>query len=95
MVPVPDLPDLPDLPPAARPGDALAAIDTPALLLDLDAFERNLDAMQAAATAAGVALHGRVAAQPKVAAYLRSPRRIPFNEQGIFRHHPELDIAEP
>ena len=44
------------LPPAARPGDALSSIDTPALLLELDAFERNLYRMQAAATAAGVAL---------------------------------------
>jgi hypothetical protein len=25
------------------------------------------------------------------AGYLASPRRIPFNEQGIFRHHAELD----
>ena len=29
---------------------------------------------------------------PKVAAYLRSERRIAFNEQGIFRRYPELDI---
>lgn len=40
-----------------------------------------------------VALHDRVAALPKVAAYLRSARRIDFNEQGIFRRYPELDIA--
>lgn len=40
-----------------------------------------------------VALHDRVAALPKVAAYLHSERRIPFNEQGIFRRYPELDIA--
>jgi len=39
-----------------------------------------------------VQLHGRVAALPKVAAYLRSERRIPFNEQGIFRCYPELDL---
>lgn len=38
-------------------------------------------------------LHARVAALPKVAAYLRSERRLPFNEQGIFRHYPELDLA--
>jgi glutathione S-transferase len=38
-------------------------------------------------------LHARVAAQPRVAAYLRSPRRIPFNEQGIFRRYSELDIT--
>ena len=38
-----------------------------------------------------VALHDRVAALPLVAAYLASERRIAFNEQGIFRHYPELD----
>lgn len=38
-----------------------------------------------------IALHERVAARPRIAAYLASPRRIPFNEQGIFRHYPELD----
>ena len=39
-----------------------------------------------------VALHDRVAGLPKLAAYLRSERRIPFNEQGIFRRYPELDL---
>jgi glutathione S-transferase len=38
-----------------------------------------------------VELHDRVAALPKVSAYLKSPRRIPFNEDGIFRRYPELD----
>jgi glutathione S-transferase len=38
-------------------------------------------------------LHARVAAQPRIAAYLRSDRRIAFNEQGIFRRYPELDLA--
>lgn len=38
-----------------------------------------------------VNLHGRVAARPRIAAYLSSPRRLPFNQQGIFRHYPELD----
>jgi glutathione S-transferase len=37
------------------------------------------------------ALHDRVAARPRIAAYLASERRIPFNEMGIFRHYPELD----
>jgi glutathione S-transferase len=37
------------------------------------------------------ALHDRVAARSRLAAYLSSPRRIPFNEDGIFRHYPELD----
>jgi glutathione S-transferase len=38
-----------------------------------------------------VALHDRVAARPRIAAYLASERRIPFNKHGIFRHYPELD----
>jgi glutathione S-transferase len=38
-----------------------------------------------------VALHNRVAARPRIAAYLKSPRRLPFNQQDIFRHYPELD----
>ncbi|HET6493195.1 MAG TPA: glutathione S-transferase [Burkholderiales bacterium] len=37
------------------------------------------------------ALHHDVAALPRVAGYLASPRRLPFNTQGIFRHYPELD----
>jgi glutathione S-transferase len=37
------------------------------------------------------ALAGRVEALPKLRPYLESKRRLPFNEQGIFRHYPELD----
>ncbi len=37
------------------------------------------------------ALHGRVEARPRIAGYLASKRRIPFNEDGIFRHYPELE----
>ena len=37
------------------------------------------------------AVRQRIAARPRIAAYLRSPRRIPFNEDGIFRRYPELD----
>lgn len=37
------------------------------------------------------ALRQRVAARPRIAAYLASSRRIPFNEDGIFRRYPELD----
>jgi glutathione S-transferase len=37
------------------------------------------------------ALHDRVAARPRIRRYLDSPRRLSFNEQGIFRHYPELD----
>jgi len=39
-----------------------------------------------------VALHEEVAARPNIAAYLASGRRIPFNQSGIFRHYPELDV---
>jgi glutathione S-transferase len=38
-----------------------------------------------------MALHDRVATRPRIAAYLASPRRIAFNQSGIFRHYPELD----
>ena len=38
-----------------------------------------------------LALRDAVAARPNIAAYLASDRRIPFNEDGIFRHYPELD----
>jgi glutathione S-transferase len=37
------------------------------------------------------ALHSRVQERPRIRAYLASPRRIPFNEEGIFRHYAELD----
>jgi glutathione S-transferase len=36
-------------------------------------------------------LHQRVALRPRIARYLKSARRIPFNNQGIFRHYKELD----
>jgi glutathione S-transferase len=38
-----------------------------------------------------IALRDRVAARPRIAAYLASERRLPFNQEGIFRHYPELD----
>ena len=38
-----------------------------------------------------VVLHDRVAARPRIAAYLKSERRLPFNQMDIFRHYPELD----
>ncbi|MBF1801615.1 glutathione S-transferase [Alloalcanivorax profundimaris] len=37
------------------------------------------------------ALVERVAARPRLRDYLDSDRRQPFNENGIFRHYPELD----
>ena len=38
-----------------------------------------------------VKLHDLVAERPRIAAYLQSERRIPFNEWGIFRAYKELD----
>ena len=50
----------------------------------MKAFERKIPGV--------VDLHDRVAARPNIKAYLNSDRRIPFNEEGIFRHYKELDI---
>lgn len=36
-------------------------------------------------------LYDRVSGRPRLAAYLESGRRLPFNRQDIFRHYPELD----
>ena len=36
-------------------------------------------------------LHDAVRRRPNIAAYLKSGRRLAFNESGIFRHYPELD----
>jgi glutathione S-transferase len=38
-----------------------------------------------------IALHDRVAKRPRIAAYLASPRRIPFSQWGIYRYFKELD----
>lgn len=37
------------------------------------------------------ALRERIAARPRIAAYLASPRHTAFNENGIFRHYAALD----
>jgi glutathione S-transferase len=46
-----------------------------------------------ASTARVGALAERVESLPRIAAYLASPRRISFNEQGVFRRYPELDAS--
>ena len=38
-----------------------------------------------------IALHDAVRRRKNIAAYLKSDRRLEFNESGIFRHYPELD----
>jgi D-serine deaminase-like pyridoxal phosphate-dependent protein len=55
--------------PPARVGDSASAIETPALVLDLDPFERNLDLMASAVRGAGVALrpHAKSHKCPEIA----------------------------
>ena len=57
------------VPAPARVGDAIGAIDTPALVLDLDVFETNLDRMQAWADRHGVGLraHAKAHKCPEIA----------------------------
>ncbi|SHL58560.1 glutathione S-transferase [Bradyrhizobium lablabi] len=50
----------------------------------MKAFERKIPGL--------IGLHDRVAGRPNIKAYLASDRRIPFNEDGIFRHYKELDV---
>lgn len=38
-------------------------------------------------------LRDRVQARPRIAGYLESAERLAFNEHGIFRRYPELDLA--
>jgi glutathione S-transferase len=38
-----------------------------------------------------VELHDRIRARSRIAAYLSSPRRLAFNQSGIFRCYPELE----
>ena len=56
------------------------------------AFPKAMAALAPKLTAVH-ALAGRIEALPKLEAYLASERRMPFNEQGIFRRYPELDAA--
>jgi len=71
---------IPALPPAAVPGDPLARVDTPSLVLDLDAFESNLRAMQAWADRHGVTLrpHAKAHKCPEV-----SRRQLALGARGI------------
>ena len=38
-----------------------------------------------------IALRDRISARPRLRKYLESPRRLPFNPNGIFRHYLELE----
>lgn len=54
------------------------------------AFPRAL-ARQARRHARIMALHDRVKTRPRIAAYLGSKRRLPYDQVGIFRYYRELD----
>lgn len=74
-------------------GDALSYVDLSLFQIVAGlryAFPRTMKAL-APAHPQLAALHHRVAARPRVAAYLASSRRLPFNQQDIFRHYTELD----
>ncbi|MCD0505611.1 alanine racemase, partial [Bordetella petrii] len=79
MAAIPSAP-VPPLPPAAQPGDVLGRVDTPSLVLDLDAFESNLRAMQAWADRHGVALrpHAKAHKCPEIAR-----RQLALGARGI------------
>ena len=68
------------IPAAARPGDPLGSIDTPSLILDLDAFEDNLRTMQVLAERHGVALrpHAKAHKCPEIAI-----RQVALGASGI------------
>jgi len=96
------------VPPAASIGAPISDIDTPALLLDLDVFERNLDDLQARADAAGMALrpHGKAHKCPAVAlaqiargavgiCCQKVSEAIPFIEAGVRDIHISNEIASP
>jgi glutathione S-transferase len=42
-----------------------------------------------------IELAGRISERPRIAAYLASPKRLAWNEDGLFRHYPELDEPAP
>jgi len=56
------------------------------------AFPRTLARLAPSVPRLG-SLKQRAAERPRIAAYLASSRRLPFNEDGLFRHYPELDFG--
>jgi glutathione S-transferase len=72
-------------------GDALSYVDLSAFQIIAGmrhAFPRT---MKRPGYRRLIALHESVSVRPRIAAYLASSRRVPFNKQGIFRHYKELD----
>jgi glutathione S-transferase len=87
---------------ANKPGKGRALVGARATYADLSlfqivagmryAFPKAMAALERKVPRV-VAVHDAVAARPRIRAYLDSPRRIPFNEMGIFRCYPELDAG--
>ena len=81
-------------------GDGLHLVGTGVSYADLSLFQLVEGLSYAFPKATGrvlaesphvTALRDAIKERPRIAAYLASDRRIPFNEQGIFRRYPELD----
>lgn len=74
-------------------GEALSCVDLSIFQLIAGlrhAFPRTMARLEPSCPGL-VETRSRVAARPRIAAYLASSRRLPFNEEGVFRHYPELD----
>ena len=96
------------LPPPAQAGQSLRDIDTPSLVLDLNAFERNLDCMQGLAAKAGMRLrpHAKAHKCPDIAlaqiargavgiCCQKVSEALPFVRAGIRDIHISNEIAGP
>lgn len=56
------------------------------------AFPKSMPAIEAKLPGV-VAVHARVAASPRIAAYRNSPRCPPLDEKGLYRRYVELDLG--
>ncbi|ANY14467.1 DSD1 family PLP-dependent enzyme [Bordetella pseudohinzii] len=96
------------LPDPALPGQPLAQVDTPSLVLDLDVFEANLGAMQQWADRHGVALrpHAKAHKCPEIArrqlalgargiCCQKVSEALPFLEAGIRDIHISNEVVGP
>lgn len=74
-------------------GDRLSYVDLALfqLLEGLDYAFPKATARATAETPGLLRLRDHVRKRPRIVEYLQSPRRIAFNEDGIFRRYPELD----
>jgi glutathione S-transferase len=85
---------------AANPSNSGYAVGSAPTYVDLSLFQIAEGLAYAFPRATGnfdksypqvAALRETIRKRPRIAAYLKSDRRLAFNENGIFRHYPELD----